>query len=115
MKIKKLKDNNSNTVVPKKNTSSTKSITPIAASHLTSALPTIPYNNSKILPLRLLDYSTNRVHLNIICKKFLAIKLFKPSDAAIRQMKTRIGLLAQPKSTRPIIDATQRERRHGLA
>ena len=30
-------------------------------------------------------------------------------------MRTRIRLLAQPKSMRPIIDATQREQRHGLA
>ena len=30
-------------------------------------------------------------------------------------MKTRITLLAQPKSMRSIIDATQREQRHGLA
>ena len=30
-------------------------------------------------------------------------------------MRTPIGLLAQPKSMRPIIDATQREQRHGLA
>ena len=36
-------------------------------------------------------------------------------NGAARQMRTRIGLLAQPKSMRPIIDATQRERRHGLA
>ena len=30
-------------------------------------------------------------------------------------MRTRIGLLAQPKSMRLIIAATQREQRHGLA
>ena len=30
-------------------------------------------------------------------------------------MKTRIELPAQPKSMRPIIDATQREQRHGSA
>ena len=29
-------------------------------------------------------------------------------------MRTRIKLLAQPKSMRSIIDATQREQRHGL-
>ena len=29
---------------------------------------------------------------------------------AVRQMRTRIRVLAQPKSMRPIIDATQRER-----
>ena len=30
-------------------------------------------------------------------------------------MRTRIRLLRQPKSIRPIIDATQREQRHGSA
>jgi len=34
---------------------------------------------------------------------------------AVRRMRTRIRLLAQPESTRSIIDATQREQRHGLA
>ena len=32
-----------------------------------------------------------------------------------KQPRTRIGLLAQPKSMRSIIDATQREQRHGSA
>jgi len=35
--------------------------------------------------------------------------------AAVKLMRTRIRLLAQPKSIRSIIDATQREQRHGLA
>jgi len=34
---------------------------------------------------------------------------------AVKQTRTSIGLLAQPKSMRSIIDATQREQRHGLA
>ena len=34
---------------------------------------------------------------------------------AVRQMRIRIGLLAQPESMRSIIDATQREQLHGLA
>ena len=36
-------------------------------------------------------------------------------DAAVKLMRTRIRLLAQPKSMRSIIDATQREQRYGLA
>ena len=39
----------------------------------------------------------------------------KSPTAAVKLMRTRIGLLAQPKSMRSIIDATQREQRHGLA
>ena len=35
--------------------------------------------------------------------------------AAVRQIRTSIRLLAQPKSMRSIIDATQREQRYGLA
>ena len=35
--------------------------------------------------------------------------------AAVKLMRTRIGLLAQPKSMRSIIDATRREQRHGSA
>jgi hypothetical protein len=38
-----------------------------------------------------------------------------PFGAAVKIMRTRIRLLAPPKSMRSIIDATQRERRHGLA
>jgi hypothetical protein len=34
---------------------------------------------------------------------------------AVKIMRTRIRLLAQPKSMRSIIDATQREQRHGSA
>ena len=34
---------------------------------------------------------------------------------AVRRMRTRIGLLAQPESMRSIVDATQREQQHGLA
>ena len=34
---------------------------------------------------------------------------------AVRLMRTRIGLLAQPEPMHSIIDATQREQRHGLA
>jgi hypothetical protein len=34
---------------------------------------------------------------------------------ATLQRRTRITLLAQPKSMRSIIDATRREQRHGLA
>jgi hypothetical protein len=34
---------------------------------------------------------------------------------AVKLMRTRIGLLSQPKSMRSIIDATRREQRHGLA
>ena len=36
-------------------------------------------------------------------------------NGAVKLMRTRIGLLAQPKSMRSIIDATQREQRHGSA
>ena len=39
----------------------------------------------------------------------------KSPDAAVRQMRIRIGLLPQPKSMRSIIDATQRECQYGLA
>ena len=39
----------------------------------------------------------------------------RASKAAVKLMRTRIGLLAQPKSMRSIIDATQREQRHGSA
>ncbi|MFQ3357659.1 MAG: hypothetical protein ACI85H_001644 [Paracoccaceae bacterium] len=35
--------------------------------------------------------------------------------AAVKLMRTRIGLLARPKSMRSTVDATQREQRHGLA
>ena len=76
MKIKKLMDNKSKTVVPKTNTSSAKSITPIAASHLTSALPTIPYNISKTLPVRLFSYARSRVYLYFNCKNFMVMHLF---------------------------------------
>ena len=41
----------------------------------------------------------------------IAIKL----DGTVRLMIANIGLLAQPKSMRSTIDATQREQRHGLA
>ena len=34
--------------------------------------------------------------------------------AAVKLMRTRIRLLAQSKSMRSLIDATQREQRHGL-
>jgi DNA-binding transcriptional LysR family regulator len=34
---------------------------------------------------------------------------------AVRRMRTRIRLLAQPESMRSIVGATQREQRHGLA
>ena len=34
---------------------------------------------------------------------------------AVKLMRTRIRLLAQPKSMRSIIGATQREQQHGLA
>jgi hypothetical protein len=39
----------------------------------------------------------------------------KNGDGAVKLMKTRIRLLAQPKSMRSIIDVTHREQRHGLA
>ena len=38
-----------------------------------------------------------------------------PRIDAIKPTRTRIRLLAQPKSMRSIIDATQREQRHGSA
>ena len=38
-----------------------------------------------------------------------------PATGPIKQMRTRIGLLAPPKSMRSTIDATQREQRHGSA
>ena len=38
-----------------------------------------------------------------------------PAPGTVRQMRIRIGLLAQPESMRSIIDATQREQLHGLA
>ena len=34
---------------------------------------------------------------------------------SVRPTRTRIRLLTQPESMRSIIDATQRERQHGLA
>ena len=34
---------------------------------------------------------------------------------SVKLIRTSIRLLARPKSMRPIIDATQREQRHGLA
>ena len=34
---------------------------------------------------------------------------------AVRRMRTRIRLLAQPESMRSIVGATQREQRHGSA
>ena len=37
-----------------------------------------------------------------------------PFDGAVRRMRTRIGLLAQPKSMRSTIGTTQREQRHSL-
>ena len=40
---------------------------------------------------------------------------FIAQNGVVKQMRTRIGLLPQPKSMRPIIDTTQREQRHGLA
>ncbi|MGY9029915.1 MAG: hypothetical protein ACKVIU_08685, partial [Rhodobacterales bacterium] len=40
-------------------------------------------------------------------------KLNTIPDGAIKLMRTRIGLLAQPKSMRSIIDATRREQRYG--
>jgi hypothetical protein len=36
-----------------------------------------------------------------------------PNEGAVKQMSPSLGLLAQPKSMRTIIDATQREQRHG--
>ena len=36
-------------------------------------------------------------------------------EGAVRRMRTRIRLLAQPESMRSIIDATQREQRRGSA
>ena len=43
--------------------------------------------------------------------EFLGLRENLMIDAgAVRQMRTRIRVLAQPKSMRPIIDATQRER-----
>ena len=39
----------------------------------------------------------------------------KHSNGAVKLMRTRIRLLAQPKSMRSIIDATEREQRHGSA
>ena len=37
------------------------------------------------------------------------------NNGAVKLMKTRIWMLPQPKSMHSIIDATQREQRHGLA
>ena len=36
-------------------------------------------------------------------------------EGAVKQIRTRIGLQDEPKSTRSIIDATQREQWHGSA
>ena len=36
-------------------------------------------------------------------------------NGAVKPMRTRIRLLRQPKSIRPIIDATQRAQWHGLS
>ena len=41
------------------------------------------------------------------------VKLTYENYKAVRQMRTHIRLLAQPKSMRSIVDATQREQRHG--
>ena len=38
-----------------------------------------------------------------------------PRIGAIKPIRTRIRVLAQPKSMRSIVDATRREQRHGLA
>mgnify|MGYP000583468636 len=43
------------------------------------------------------------------------VKLTYENYKAVRQMRTHIRLLAQPKSTRSIIDDTQREQRLGSA
>ena len=40
---------------------------------------------------------------------------FGLTGAAVKLMRTSIRLLAEPKSMRSIIDATQREQLHGLA
>ena len=40
---------------------------------------------------------------------------FIDGQAAVKLMRTRISFLAQPKSMRSIIDATQREQWHGSA
>jgi len=36
------------------------------------------------------------------------------ADGAVRRMRTRIGLLAQPEPMRSIVGATQQEQRRGL-
>ena len=43
------------------------------------------------------------------------MKLVNAACAAVKLMRTRIRLLAKPNSMRSIIDATQREQRHGSA
>ena len=43
------------------------------------------------------------------------LHFFEETAAAVKIMRTRIRLLAQPKSKRSIIDATRREQWHGSA
>jgi len=43
------------------------------------------------------------------------LHFFEETAAAVTLIRTRIKLLAQPKSMCSIIDATQREQRYGLA
>lgn len=45
----------------------------------------------------------------------MIVNLIIRDIGAVNLMRTRIRLLAQPKSMRSIIDATQQEQRHGLA
>lgn len=103
MKIKKLKDNKSKTVVPKTNTSNARSITPIAASHLTSALPTMPYNISKTLPASLFSYARSRVYLYINCKIFMVMHLFTVRQKFPHQIVSPQNLTPSPQAEYPCL------------
>ena len=48
-------------------------------------------------------------------KSNFSIGLVAVAGGAVKLMRTSIGLLAQPKSIRSIIDASQREQQHGSA
>ena len=43
------------------------------------------------------------------------LHFFEETAAAVKLMRTRIRLLAKPKTMCSIVDATRREQRHGLA
>ena len=67
------------------------------------------------------DSSTNKSTWQSVCLPIHCLNgSERPADqvlsnGAVKLMRTRIRLLAQPKSMRSIINVSQREQRHGLA